>query len=168
MQKVLYRHDFLPIPQLYKDLCKRNECPLENVVSHVGFPWTLVTLYFHEIASLTPLLYAYVAASITMAAPFHHHLKLNGATPRTRRPLFWVTTPLRTTPNCKHRERGDTWNSRQMNSLASIYLTCQTIPRLLAILSYPYTLLWAVPTSKGQKQNCGIIFCFRNIYFFTF
>ena len=35
-----------------------------------------------------------VAASITMATLPHHRPKLIGATPRTEKPLFWVTTSL--------------------------------------------------------------------------
>jgi len=34
----------------------------------------------------------------------HHHLKLNGDTPRTGRPLFWVITPARHTIICVQRE----------------------------------------------------------------
>jgi len=42
----------------------------------------------------------YWAASITMATPLHHNLKLYETTPRTGRTLFWVTTPLKHTPIC--------------------------------------------------------------------
>jgi hypothetical protein len=44
--------------------------------------------------------YVSVAASITMATPLHHNLKLYESTPRTGRTLFWVTTPLKHTPIC--------------------------------------------------------------------
>ena len=36
-----------------------------------------------------------MAVSITMATPLCHHLKLNGATPRIGRLLFWVIAPVR-------------------------------------------------------------------------
>ena len=42
----------------------------------------------------------YWAASITMATPLHHNLKLYESTPRTGRTLFWVTTPLKHTSIC--------------------------------------------------------------------
>jgi len=40
-----------------------------------------------------------------MVTPLHHHLKLNGATPRTGRPLFWVITPFMHTPICVPTEK---------------------------------------------------------------
>jgi len=49
-----------------------------------------------------------MAASITMASPLHHHLKLNGAKPWAGRPLLWVITPVRHIPICVpvQQERG--------------------------------------------------------------
>ena len=47
-----------------------------------------------------------MAASVTMATPLHHHLKLNGDTPRTGRPLFWVISPDTHTPICVQRDKG--------------------------------------------------------------
>ena len=55
-------------------------------------------------STLSLLSYVSGEASITMATPLHHNLKLYEATPRTGKTLFWVTTPLPHTPICVLRE----------------------------------------------------------------
>ena len=83
---------------------------LEFICKRSKGPWRM--LGFHEqlvfciCRKSPPLLLNYVsmAASISMATPLHHHLKLTGATPRTGKPLFCVTSPLRHTPICVLRE----------------------------------------------------------------
>ena len=69
-------------------VCKRSEGPWRML----GFHEQLV---FCICMNSPPLLlnYVSVAASISTATPLHHHIKLNGATPRTGKPLFWVTSP---------------------------------------------------------------------------
>ena len=77
-------------------VCKRSEGPRRML----GFHEQLVFCICMKSPSLL-FNYVSVAASISMATPLHHHLKLNGATPRTGNSLFWVT-PLRHTTICVH------------------------------------------------------------------
>ena len=72
----------------------------KGVIAHGAF-WIScrasmkICCYFVFMKSPPSLLnYVYVVAFITMATPLHHHLKFNGATSRTRRPLFLVISPV--------------------------------------------------------------------------
>jgi len=81
----------------------------------------------------------YWAASITMATPLHHTLKLYETTPRTGRTLFRVTTPLKFTPICGvggggGRNSGLTsrpFMSQLFNYLTS-HSTCSSILRMFS------------------------------------
>ena len=99
-------------------VCKRSEGPWRILGFHEQLVFCICT-------NSPPLLLNHVpvAASISMATPLHHHLKLTRATPRTGKPLFWVTSPLRHTgyrgtPICVLRE---VWGLK-------FTFLCQTIP----------------------------------------
>ena len=82
---------FIAFPRITKIYVKGVRAPGEYRVS-------MNTCCFIFLWNPLPHSYISAAASISMATPLHHHLKLNGATPRTGRPLLWGTTPLRHTP----------------------------------------------------------------------
>ena len=93
--------------------------------------------------------YVSVVASITMATPLHHDLKLNGATPRTGRPMF---------PICVQIERGrggildtlaDKWTHLlQFTSLAKPNPDCS--------LFYLAHILWTGPLWPGTTLKNGL------------
>ena len=83
----------------------------------LGFQELLVfCTYLHEIPSPRFLNYVSVAASTYQ----HGNTSPSSpkATPRTGKPLFWVTSPLRHTPICVLREEGGWGGGRNLDSLA--------------------------------------------------
>ena len=108
-------------------VCKRSEGPwrISGFLKH---------LFFSIFMKSPPLLLNYVslAASISMATPLHHHLKLYEDTPRIGRTLFWVTTPLR--------QSGLT--SRQLMSQLFIYLTSHSAPSSILRMFSPWSAMY--------------------------
>ena len=131
----------LAAPQDNKDVCKKRLGPWRIL----GFHEQLFLCIFHEIHFLTPQLqYVSVAASISMATPLHHNLKLYEATPRTGRTPFWVTTPLRHTLICVLREEWGVGNYRLTSRQPMFnYLTSHSASTsILKGQSHETSLLW--------------------------
>jgi hypothetical protein len=104
----------------------------------------------------------YWAASITMATPLHHNLKLYEDTPRIGRALFWATTLIRHTVLPYVSEAGVVgggWNSglisSQLMSQLLVYLTSHSARTSILRMLSP----WAATSITGSAghQNLLII-----------
>ena len=103
-----------------------------------------------------------MAASISMTTPLHHHLKLNRATPRTGKQLFWVTSPLRHTSHlCTEggvgRVKKSRLTSRHLVSQAYIYLSFPN-HTLRLVLYHHGTYLFSeiiLPLEQAVLEKCN-------------
>jgi len=116
-------------------VCKRSEGPWRMLGFHEQWVFWFA---IHPLPySLTT--YVSVAASISTATPLHHNLELNGATPRTGKPLFLVTSPI-----CVLREE---WGvGRRKKSRLPWQTTCVTGLNL-PYFAKPYPSLVPLPCS---------------------